>query len=197
MHVLLRPAYDKLIFSKQGSLVVSSWEKDPFGVTKTRRHNKPESFSDIRQDIRNVISETLTWEIRNMQTYSTARFDIRKSFFWNPTQLSDMCFGYRIYERLFGYVMTLHLNQFIHSKKIMNSILSDPPSCRGGFNTYGYHLALAVLCFGREDIKKSTNKTSTPFSLWCVDYAVNCLHLIRNNSLTDTSSDLENYDNSV
>ncbi len=32
MHVLLRPAHNKLIFSIQGSLVVSSWESDPFGI---------------------------------------------------------------------------------------------------------------------------------------------------------------------
>ncbi len=31
--VLLRPAYNKLIFSKWGSLVVSSWESDPFGIS--------------------------------------------------------------------------------------------------------------------------------------------------------------------
>ena len=57
------------------------------------------SFSDIRNDIRKVISETLTWEIRNISYFlahkhnSKASFDIRKISFWNPI-LSDMSFGY-------------------------------------------------------------------------------------------------------
>ncbi len=34
MHILLRPAYDTFIFRKQGSLVISCWESDPFGHSK-------------------------------------------------------------------------------------------------------------------------------------------------------------------
>ncbi len=73
-----------------------------------KRHEKLFWISETISE--NVISETLTWEIRNfrtpnIQTYCTACFDIRKkSSSWNPKQLN-----FRISESLLLLLMLFFL----------------------------------------------------------------------------------------
>ncbi len=55
----------------------------------------PKSFSDIRNDIRNVISNISTWESeKNFWTSVNSCSKIRKGSLWNLYQLSDISFGY-------------------------------------------------------------------------------------------------------
>ena len=64
----------------------------PYSVIEIRRNViiNPESFSDNRSNIRNVISEILTWEIRNISYFEQTKF-------WYPKRvLSEILTTFQI-----------------------------------------------------------------------------------------------------
>ncbi len=64
--------------------------------SRQKQHNKSDKlFGYLKCDIRNIDFRNPKHSVfLTYKTYSKVSFDILKSYFWNPKQLSDVSFGY-------------------------------------------------------------------------------------------------------